>query len=86
MKAAIRASMARKLNVKCVSVPERFWAAVCVGWRIKIAWVERRMAEELRRGWKLKSDSGCRKIDAQTRIVRRTTPACAIGAVPGEKG
>lgn len=74
--------MARKLSVKCVSVPARFWAAVWVGWRMRIAWVVRRMAEELRRGWMLKSERGCRKTDAQTRMARRRTPAWAMGAVP----
>ena len=41
------------------------------------------MALELRRGWKEKRLSGCRNMEAQTKIMRRRTPAWAMGAVPG---
>lgn len=41
-------------------------------------------ALEFRSGWAEKRMSGWRKMLAQTEATRRTMPACAITAVPGE--
>ncbi len=78
----MRDERARVLRPACVSVPRLFWVGVCVGWRMRIAWVERRMAVLFNSGWKLNRERGCKNTEAQTRIKRRMPPAWAIGAVP----
>jgi hypothetical protein len=45
---ARRDEMPRRLKVKWISVPVRFWSGVCVGCRIRAAWVMRRRPAELR--------------------------------------
>jgi len=50
-------------------VPVRFWPGECVGWRIRIAWVVRRMPALLRRGWAEKRMRGWMKMEAQTVAV-----------------
>ena len=57
--------MEREFRAEWMRVPVRFWGAVWVGWRIRIAWVVRRRAEMLRRGCAEKSISGWRKVEAQ---------------------
>ena len=48
MKAARRVAMEVKLRAAWMWVPWRFWGAVCVGWRRRIACVVRRRPAELR--------------------------------------
>lgn len=50
-------------------VPVRFWAGEWVGWRIRMAWVVRRMPALLRRGWAEKRMTGWMRTEAQTVAV-----------------
>jgi hypothetical protein len=45
---AVRAETPTRWKRKWASVPARFWEGVCVGWRIRAAWMERRKPAELR--------------------------------------
>lgn len=45
---AVRALVPIRWKRKWASVPERFWEGVCVGCRIRAAWIARRKPAELR--------------------------------------
>jgi hypothetical protein len=69
MRPARRARTEVPLRTEWMFVPVRFWAGEWVGWRIRMAWVVRRMPALLRRGWAEKRMTGWMKTEAQTVAV-----------------
>lgn len=55
-------------------VPRDFWCGVWVGWRRRMAWVDRRREALLRRGWAEKRMRGWMKMEAQIVAV-----SCLLG-------